>query len=205
MSRLVCMNDLQQRLDNHTPNAIGLELPEAAVLLAITQDQDQPEIIFTQRANHLNSHAGQVAFPGGKKDPEDACLVETALRETEEEIALPRESIRLLGQLSQVVSRQGILVYPYIGLVEGTHQLVANQGELDAIFHVPVDYFLQNEPDCFDRIQHPKGEVYIPCYFYEEYEIWGLSAMILSEFLDVGFDAGFDLFSKPDDSRIRYR
>ncbi|WP_284381911.1 CoA pyrophosphatase [Litoribrevibacter albus] len=205
MSHFFCISDLQQRLENFTPSSIAQELPEAAVLLALTASEQEPEIIFTQRSAHLTSHAGQVAFPGGKKDPEDIDLYQTALREAEEEIALPRNSVQLLGQLSQVVSRQGILVNPYIGLVEGEHELLANEGELDAIFHVPVSHFLSTPPDCFDCIKHPGGALYIPCYFYDEFEIWGLSAMILSEFLEVGFDAGFDLWEKPADSKIRYR
>jgi len=199
------LSGLQQKLDNHQPKIIQQNLPEAAVLLALTENGNQPEIILTQRAMHMNSHAGQVAFPGGKKDPEDQSLFETALREAEEEIALPRESVQLMGQLSQVISRQGILVNPYIGSVEGRPELVANEDELDAIFKVPVDFFLENQPDCFDCIKHPGGALYIPCYFYEDYEIWGLSAMILSEFLEVGFDAGFDLWEEPKDAKIRCR
>ncbi len=205
LSDFVCISDLHQRLENYTPSVIPQDLPEAAVLLALTTQQPQPEIIFTQRSANLTSHAGQVAFPGGKKDPEDSDLYETALREAEEEIALPRESVQLIGKLSQVVSRQGIVVNPYIGVVEGKHQLTANEGELDAIFNVPVAHFLTNDPDCFDCIRHSAGALYIPCYFYQEYEIWGLSAMILSEFLQVGFDAGFDLSEKPDHPNIRYR
>ena len=201
---IVFINELKQKLDQHSPLAIPQDLPEAAVLVALS-NLNQPEIIFTQRAAHMNSHAGQVAFPGGKKDPEDNSLFDTALREAEEEIALPRHHVSLLGELSQVISRQGILVNPYVCSVEGQPELVANEDELDAIFHVPLDYFLENKPDCFDCIKHPGGALYIPCYFFKEYEIWGLSAMILSEFLEVGFGAGFDLWSEPQQAKIRYR
>lgn len=196
--------ELQERFERFRPSLVVHELPEAAVLIALVLESGEPEIIFTRRATHMNSHAGQVAFPGGKKDLEDSGLFETALREAEEEIALPRASVSLLGSLSQVISRHGLMVSPYIVSVEGQPNLVPNPEELDAIFRVPVSYFIQNEPDCYDCIKFPDGTVYIPCYFYDDYEIWGLSAMVLSEFLNVGFDRKLNLFVKPE-GEIRYR
>ncbi len=197
--------EFYQRLANHVPSEMKLDLPEAAVLVAVTNNLDSPEIILTRRAKHMNSHAGQVAFPGGKRDEGDLDLYTTALREAEEEISLPREGVKRLGRLSQVVSKQGILVTPFIASVSDKLDLVPNEDELDAIFHVPLSFFLENTPDCYDGIKYPEGCLYIPCYFFEEYEIWGLSSIILVELLNVGFGTDFDLWEKPKTAEIRYR
>lgn len=204
MSELNLSPELCQRLASHTPSDMALDLPEAAVLVAVTNSPDEPEVILTRRAKHMNSHAGQVAFPGGKKDETDIDLYSTALREAEEEIALPRNTVKPIGRLSQVVSRQGILVTPFIASVSSNVELVPNKEELDAIFNVPLSFFLENLPDRYDRIRHPKGSLYIPCFFYDDYEIWGLSSLILVELLNVGFDADYDVWSKPEAVEIRY-
>ena len=103
------LETLHERLQAHTPRKVGLALPRAAVLLPIVE-RDEPTLLFTRRAGHLKQHAGQVAFPGGKREPQDPDLLTTALREAEEEIALAPGRVRLLGRLSDVISLHGIRV-----------------------------------------------------------------------------------------------
>src|SRR5690554_6816178 len=86
----------------------------------------------------MKTRGVQVAFPGGKRDPEDASLAETALRETDEEIGLPPDQVRLIAPLSQVMSLHRIVVTPYVGLVPVDHPLQANPAEIESIVRVPV-------------------------------------------------------------------
>ena len=88
---------LQLRLQQHQPRKVQQpDLAEAGVLVALT-DEEQPQVVLTRRAVHLSTHQGEVAFPGGKRDPEDQNIIITALREAEEEVALARNRVRVLG------------------------------------------------------------------------------------------------------------
>ena len=101
------LKQVEERLKHHQPRKISTQLPEAAVLIAIT-DSQEPELVFTRRATHMNTHSGEVAFPGGKRDPEDADLTITALRESYEEVGLPKDKVRIIGQTGSVISRFGL-------------------------------------------------------------------------------------------------
>jgi 8-oxo-dGTP pyrophosphatase MutT (NUDIX family) len=196
---------LSTQLQNHRPKSMQIEAPQAAVLIAVTECHESPEIIFTRRASHLNSHAGQVAFPGGKQDPEDRDLLETALRESEEEIALSRDLVTPIGQLSQVLSHQGILVTPFVAKVPTSLELKVNEDELDAIFNVPLSFFRDTPPARFDCIKRGQHQIYLPSYDYQEYEIWGLSAWMLVELMNLLFDRKIDCFSRPQGIDVRER
>lgn len=185
MTRQTLINKLQSSLRQRTPRSIEQpSLAEAAVLVAITEE-DEPELILTLRARHLNSHSGEVAFAGGKKDDTDASLIGTALREANEEIGLESDQVTVIGQLDQVVSRYGYLVTPVVGLIPPDVALTANPDELDSVFKVPLDFFLSRDPDeYFER-----GSFSIPTYYFGEYRIWGLTAMMIVEMMNNHFDA----------------
>ncbi len=156
----------------------------AAVLLLITQT-DNPEILFTRRASHLRNHPGEVCFPGGKWEEGDADLLATALRETHEEIGLPPQSVRVLGQLKEAHTRLGTLVIPYVASFDPQFPLVAAADELDAIFRVPLADFLagiQIREDRFER----NGVIFIaPVYHYNGHEIWGFTAAVTAQLLRI--------------------
>ena len=153
---------------------------DAAVLIPILK-KTEPEILLTLRARHLNSHGGEVALPGGKVDEEDASLIETALRETNEEVGIHTSHIEIIGGLKPKKSRFGLAVKPYIGLVDPQANIVANQDELSEVFSVPVAFFRDNEPK---KQTNFEGNIYnIPSYEYDGYNIWGLTAFILMDFV----------------------
>ncbi|MDW7748073.1 CoA pyrophosphatase [Halomonas sp.] len=190
------LENLRERLQAHRPRRVGLRLPEAAVLLPIV-DRPEPTLLFTRRADHLNTHSGQVAFPGGKREPQDSDLLATALRESREEIALPPERVELLGRLSDVVSLHGLRVTPWVGLIPPDLPLVPDPSELDAIFEVPLSHFLKDQRTHTDVIRVDGRDYYVPSYRTDGHVIWGLSAMMLVELLAEGFAMPINLFERP--------
>lgn len=184
---------LTERLSGYAPRQLALDYPEAGILVPVTDNESRPELIFTLRSANLTTHRGQVSFPGGRRDPEDASLRDTALRETHEEIGLPPHKVEVIAPLSQVMSRYGILVTPYVGVVPEDHPLSANPAEIESIFRVPIDFFLEDRRERTDALTFLNNTYYVPCYRWQHYEIWGLSAVVLVDFLNAVYDAGIDL------------
>src|SRR5690554_6770343 len=138
------MKQLRQQLDaflkpNH-PLAYqtGIFPSQASVFILFTDDPHSPELIFTRRARHLNSHPGEVAFPGGMWESADTSLLQTALRETQEEIGVVPARVKLLGACTPRSTHAGVRVTPFVGVVPADTEFVANLDELDAVFRVPV-------------------------------------------------------------------
>lgn len=164
------------------------DLAQAGVLVAITDEVD-PHLVLTRRAQHLNSHSGEVAFAGGKQDATDPDIIFTALREAHEEINLSSQNVKIIGPLDQVVSRFGYVVTPIVGIIPADIEFIANPDELDAIFKVPLRFFLDNEPhDYFER-----GNFSIPSFHYEGFRIWGLTAMMITEMVNNHLDGNISI------------
>ena len=188
---------LNQKLSGHRPRELALNYPEAGILLPVTDNHRSPELVFTLRSANLSTHRGQVAFPGGKRDASDESIVHTALRETHEEIGLPPEQVSIVGRLGQVMSRYGILVTPYVGVIPEDHPLQANPHEIECIFRVPLDFFLEDRRERTDELSLLNSTFYVPCYRWDRYQIWGLSAVVLVEFLNAVYDADINLQAPP--------
>ncbi|MEO7105533.1 MAG: CoA pyrophosphatase [Rhodoferax sp.] len=114
----------------------------ASVLVPLVMRASGLNVLLTERTIHLSSHSGQVAFPGGKADPDDANTIDTALREAEEEIGLERRFVQVLGTLPIYTTGSAFLVTPVIALVNATHTLVANPNEVADIFEVPLSFLM---------------------------------------------------------------
>src|SRR5690606_3981542 len=134
---------IRHRLPEHDPGIQRLAAAQAAVLLPITDRRDEPELIPPRRAMPLHAHAGEAAFRGGKRDDTDPDLAAAALRESVEEIALPPERVELLGAMPVSVSRWGLQVVPFVGIIPHQIDLIPNAAEIDYIFRVPLRYFLE--------------------------------------------------------------
>ncbi|UTW08868.1 CoA pyrophosphatase [Pseudomonas benzenivorans] len=192
------LDELLHRVRGHRPRLLETEcdFPEAAVLVPITRS-DEPEVILTLRASGLSTHGGEVAFPGGRRDPEDRDLIHTALREAEEEIGLPPGLVEVIGPLSSVVSRHGIHVTPYVGLVPDYVDYEANDGEIASVFSVPLAFFRDDPRDVTHRIDYLGQSWYVPSYQYGEYKIWGLTAIMLVELVNLLYDTEIALHQPP--------
>ena len=113
----------------------------ASVLLAIVE-REQPMVLLTQRTMHLSTHSGQIAFPGGRHDPNDQDLIATALREAQEEIGLAPEYVDVLGTLPIYRTGSAFIITPVVGILRGGCALTRNPGEVDEIFEVPLAFLM---------------------------------------------------------------
>ena len=169
--------------------------PQASVLIAILNYGkfiESPELIYTQRSNHLSSHSGEVSFPGGKADEEDASLFETALRESNEEMSLQSKDVTELGKLDYLISRHKIEVNPFVASVDQPQDLQPNE-EIQEIFTVPLSFLLDANNMERQRIERQGGVWLVPTWNLKNQKIWGLTAMITVNFLNVCFDANIEI------------
>ncbi|MFD2312517.1 NUDIX hydrolase [Microbulbifer halophilus] len=172
---------MRGQLQAQVPSGTDLQ-GHAAVMLALTDEPD-PEVILTKRSASLSTHSGEVSLPGGRWDLTDPSLEFTALRETEEEIGVPADQVRVLGPLWKRSTRWQVQVTPWLGVVSPDVKTTPNPGELDAVFRVPLSFFLADPRIRTDRITIDRRAVYLPAYQFREFEIWGFTAGVLTEFL----------------------
>ncbi|MGO4711101.1 CoA pyrophosphatase [Bradyrhizobium sp. 2TAF24] len=165
---------------DHMLRIVAQERPirPAAVLIGVVE-RDQPTVLLTQRAAHLNDHAGQISFPGGKIDPTDATPLDAALREAEEEIGLERSFVTPVGYLDLYATGFGFRILPTVARVRPGFELRVNADEVDEVFEVPLAFLM----DPINHQMHSKEwrgvmRSYYAMPFAERY-IWGATAGIL--------------------------
>lgn len=174
----------------------------AAVLVVLHGDVSDPHVILTQRALHLNNHAGEVAFPGGMWDSGDSDLLETALREAHEEIGLLPHLVEPIATLPIATPRRRDLnVTPFVGLVDMPLQLTADPSEIGALFDVPLKMFMDTSRYDYFEMDTGYGGLRFPFLAYKHYKIWGFTLKVLTDMLNATLDADIDL-DYPSDERI---
>ena len=158
----------------------------AAVLIAIT-DESNPKVLLTRRSAYLNSHAGEVSFPGGKRDPQDTSNIVVALREAFEETALNPFDVNLIGDLPMQKARNGMLVKPVVGLIPPTVQLIPQPSEIDRIFFASLNHLLVAKPTPYE-VRFAQQSLYFPSMRVENEVVWGLTARMLISLFKYGLD-----------------
>jgi 8-oxo-dGTP pyrophosphatase MutT (NUDIX family) len=177
--------------------AMGQRSPQAAaVLMPIVmrgENGQDPHLLLTQRTQHLSSHPGQIAFPGGKVDPEDASAEHAALREAQEEVGLTSDFVEILGQLPSYVTGTSFHITPVVALVSPHHTITPNANEVEFTFEVPLSFLMnpQNhrlhewERDGVMRrwysMPYP-AETVAEGYSHSDYFIWGATAGMIRNF-----------------------
>ena len=158
----------------------------AAVLMPIFELDDDLHLVYIRRSDHVDSHRGQVAFPGGRVDPTDETLLHTALREAREEVGIEPESVDLLGCFEGTVARTSeIHVTPFVGVIPAAHGLRADPKEVAAIFFVPMSALEDSSYRGTYRFRRDSGTVTEhPAIFYNDQVIWGLTLRFTEELLD---------------------
>lgn len=191
------LDRLRQQLLHHRPWRLRTRGREAGVLVALTDCAD-PEVILTLRSPHLSTHSGEISFPGGKRDPQDSDLLATAMREAEEEVALSQGQVEVIGSLGQVVSKHRLQVTPWVGVVAANQPLSANPDEIAEIYRVPLSFLLEPGNRTMQAITFAGQVRPVPAWRWQGEVIWGLTAYILTELLNVGFDADIPIRPRPE-------
>lgn len=153
-------------------------LTPAAVLFPIVL-RERPSVLLTKRTDHLKDHPGQVSFPGGRVEPDDASLAHTALREAEEEIGLSPDRVEVLGYLPEYRTGTGFRITPVVAAVRPPFSVTPDAGEVAEVFEVPLD-FLMNPANHRRQMIFNRGKLRPYCAMpYGDYFIWGATAGII--------------------------
>lgn len=158
----------------------------AGVLVAVIEDGGPQRLLLTRRTETLSSHSGQVAFPGGNADPEDADIVATALREAQEEVALPPSAVEVLGLLDDFPTiRDDMAVTPVVARIKTLPPLRPEPQEVARIFSIPLGELQRPDRWSIKHIAHRRKDW--PVYFFEHDDetLWGLSAYITLHLLSL--------------------
>lgn len=172
------------------------DIYDASVLVAITNEAT-PKVLLTRRASHINAHAGEVAFAGGKHEIEDGNNVITALRESYEETALNPHKVQIIGSLPKQKSKTGLSVRPIVALVEPNQTLVAEAGEIARIFWADLAWLIDAPTQDYQRdIVHEGKQLSLqtPSWEVEGETVWGLTGRVIASLLRIGFDRRIDWY-----------
>ncbi|WP_313478269.1 CoA pyrophosphatase [Atlantibacter hermannii] len=166
---------LRPQINRHTINQ-----RQAAVLVPIVR-RPVPGLLLTQRSMRMRKHAGQVAFPGGARDPEDSSLIAAALREAQEEVAIPPETVEVIGVLPTVDSVTGFQVTPVVGIIPPDLPYHASEEEVAAVFEMPLEEALRLGRYHPLDIHRRGNDHRVWLSWYEHYFVWGMTAGIIRE------------------------
>lgn len=161
------------------------DLTPAAVLVPLVDRPGGLTVLLTQRTAHLNDHAGQISFPGGRVEAEDPSHEAAALRETEEEVGLPADRIELIGTLDHYIVRSGYRVTPVVGFVNPPFEVRADPFEVAEVFEVPLSFVLDTDNHVMESRTDQGVERTFYVLPYEDRYIWGATAGMLVNLSDV--------------------
>ena len=163
----------------------GKGLTAAAVLVPLVTHADGMTVLLTRRAESLSDHAGQISFPGGRRQPSDRSPEETALRETEEEIGVAPARVEIVGRLNAHDTGTGFRVMPVVGMIAPPLELVPDPDEVAEVFEVPLGFVLDPANHRFETRILRGSERQIAVLPYGDRFIWGLTARLLNELAEV--------------------
>jgi len=158
------------------PSRLTNAFTEAAVLLPVFNIENNPHILLTKRSDKTTYHKGEIALPGGTKEPSDSTSLETALRETQEELGIQPSTVEILGQLNTVTTKTGFLINSFVGEIRGRCPLTINYHEVADTIELPIS-LLAHWADTSESLESNQ-----PGFHYGPHYIWGATFRILKEF-----------------------
>lgn len=200
--------ELKEKLEGRKPGIIEVDRA-SAVMIPLVEKEEGLFLLFEKRANGIRQ-GGEVCFPGGRIDPGEK-PEQAALREMEEELGLPPNRVTLLGQFDTLHNYTGVTIHTFVGQIEQSdlEHIVIQESEVEQIFLVPLQFFLDNKPYVYDfqvladikedfpydMVDSPhkydwiKGRCNVPIWNYGEFSIWGLTARIVVHFLKTFYES----------------
>jgi len=170
-----------------SPNSVNSDgLIEAAVAILVYPKPDSLTIILNKRTDRVEHHKGEISFPGGGRDPEDDSILDTALRETREEMGIAPEDIEIIAQLDQVSTRSGFSITPFVGIIPPDYDFEVSNIEIAEVLEVPIESLLDTENQVEDdRVWGDEIPSKQYSYLYGSHIIWGATARIITQLLDI--------------------
>ena len=156
---------------------------QSAVCILLYKKQNEVYFVLTKRHVYEGFHSGQISFPGGKMEKADADLEQTALRETEEEVGIPRTAMQVFGSLTSVyIPPSGFIVHPYVAMIHTEPVFNPDSFEVYQLIEVPVDKLINPESLVKRELKISSGAINVPCFDFDGEIVWGATAMMLNEF-----------------------
>lgn len=158
----------------------------AAVMILLFPKEGYINIALIQRTRYDGDHSGQISLPGGIKELSDRDLLHTSVRETAEETGVPARDIKIIGKLSPIyIPVSAFRVQPFVAYLEYAPRFKPDPVEVDYLILVPVLHFLNNHNRKIEKWNLSGRDIKVPFFSFQGYKIWGATAMILSEFIDI--------------------
>jgi 8-oxo-dGTP pyrophosphatase MutT (NUDIX family) len=173
------LSSRKRRVISHPP------FSHAAVLVPLFKKDGDCHLLFTKRSEEVKYHKGEISFPGGVVDEEDSELISTALREASEEIGLKESDVQIVGVLDDIVTITEFIVTPIVGLFPYPYPFKVSEVEIAELIEVPLLHLL--DENCFGEMEITRGDrkEIVYAYQYGRHTIWGATARILKQFLDL--------------------
>ncbi|QHJ69814.1 NUDIX hydrolase [Planococcus halotolerans] len=197
---------LVSKVKDRIPEVLGnKDFSKFAILLPMIEKDGEVHILFEVRSHQMRSQPGDICFPGGRIDKQDDSEKDTAIRETMEELGIERQQISDVFPLDYIVSPFGMIVYSFAGIIDPDVEFRPNPPEVDSLFTVPLSFFLEKDPKVYRVNFDIQPEESFPYdliaggenynwrtrqvdeyfYIYEDKVIWGLTAKILTHFMEI--------------------
>lgn len=199
------INDIKIKFKNYKPYINGSkDMKKASVLIPIIKKDDSYFILFQVRSSTLKTQPNEICFPGGKIDYNEKPIY-TCVRETCEELGVTIDNIEIISELDLLITPSNMIIHPFLGILKSIDNLNINKDEVDHIFLVPITYLLKNKPITYTNevsiipnndfpyeiipnqtnYKFAKGNYDVLFYKYNDYIIWGITAKILENFLNI--------------------
>ncbi|HPX92350.1 MAG TPA: CoA pyrophosphatase, partial [Spirochaetota bacterium] len=166
--------EITNKLSSRNKRSIDFpDFRKSAVLMLFLEKNNSPHVVLTVRSDKVSTHKGQVAFPGGSHDEDDKDFLETALRETYEEIGLHQSLIEILGEYDEYISIMGFHVYVFVGALKDRPEYNICEDEIAELIEVPFSLFYNEEYTKTERVLYDGNEYDVYYYDYNGITIWG--------------------------------
>lgn len=184
---MVSFEEIKKALKNFHPNRLEDDgSTRGAVLIPIFEKNDELFVLFTKRTDDLPTHKGQISFPGGKIEEKDKSMLDCAIREAGEEVGICSSAIELLGELNQTKTYgSNFLLSVFVGKIANPFKLIINEDEVDEIIEVPMELFFDENLWEKKTFTEKNEELSTWFFTYQNYTIWGATAEITREFIDI--------------------